>query len=190
MTEADWTALRGLVCPGAHVVVLGASTPSMLGARRGGFKIRDSFVIFEGGTVTVAMLLRAPCDDSVPNCVLTAGVGALNIDACRTPGDVGRPGGLIRVNRRFDARPEHKGRVYKQPPPPSPLGRWPTNVLLVHSQGCLAESCVPGCAVSVVSSSLQTAGLFPALFPREALPLDWLENLICPEGSPILLSRP
>ena len=188
VSGADWASLRGAVRPGAHVAVLRASARSMLEARRRGFKIRDTLVLFEGGSASLAVLLRSPCDDSVPVRVLAAGVGALNIDACRTPGDVGRPGGLIRVNRRFDAKPEAGGRQYRQPPAPSPLGRWPTNVLLVHSPGCGIE-CVPGCAVPVVSGVLQTSGLFPALFPREELPASWLEKLICPPGAPILLSR-
>ena len=107
-------------------------------------------------SVEPAVLARKPLCWTVAANVLEHGTGALNIDGCRVPttqGDRdlmvsrshphgtkgGNNGGAVLM--RFD-KPEGFN--------PSALGRWPSNLLLVHSPACTPDRCADGCPVRAI----------------------------------------
>lgn len=80
------------------------------------------------------ILVRKPIDG--PNIAANLarwGVGGLDIDGCRVPGQAEKPGS-IRDNRHFDERGEAYALI--APPEPHAQGRWPTNLLLTHDPNC------------------------------------------------------
>jgi DNA modification methylase len=78
------------------------------------------------------ILARKPLAGTVAANVLTHGVGAINVDGCRigTEGGSTTPSGMDRLNAANAAQGYRPG-IYERgaPPPPTPAGRWPANVL-------------------------------------------------------------
>lgn len=68
------------------------------------------------------VLARKPLTGTVAENVLAHGTGGLNIDGCRVATGDDLNGGAS-------------------------AGRWPPNLLLSHSPGCVASDCAPGCPV-------------------------------------------
>jgi DNA modification methylase len=68
------------------------------------------------------ILVRKTCDGSITQNVLKHGTGGLNIDACRVP---------TMVDVRKDVRKDRRcfNNIDAFPNPPSPLGRYPANIL-------------------------------------------------------------
>ncbi len=137
---------EGPWAPGAYVALVG--TPGdALEARRSGWSLRDTLLILHpGGKTTRVFLFRRSLQGTVAKNVLQHGAGALNIDGCRVGTSDNLNGGAYSRNGRaaplpgddrveaslgmFEpgAKPEHG---YKQP-----VGRWPTNLILVHALTC------------------------------------------------------
>lgn len=127
--------------PGSYYVVI---TPEVerdgIQARCLGLELRDSLAIFMPGLVAHALLLRAPLSEkTVATQVLVTGTGCINIDGCRVGTSKRVPGGISRtagtslsgsvdgsLRRETGAEGGHNPN----------LGRWPTNVVLVHGPGC------------------------------------------------------
>lgn len=127
-------------CPGEHVAVV-APTVSVhrwaIALEDAGFEIRDQLVwlndhqgrdgLFLQGSVAI-VLARVPPAGTIAENVLKFGTGALNIDACRIPHD-----DPDIERKKFDSPlgMEHcaRDREGERGAGPSPLGRFPANVL-------------------------------------------------------------
>jgi DNA modification methylase len=118
-----------------------AGTPATDDARRWqgwGTALKPSFE-----PIVVA---RKPLSGTVAANVLAYGTGALNIDACRIPGEspsvARRQGSTSHLRQRTAAESEAAGRVesrttperYREERPGELLGRWPANVVLDGDQ--------------------------------------------------------
>jgi len=95
----------------------------------------------------VATLARKPLKRTVTDNVLKYGVGGLAIDACRIigaqgSGTWGSSNATVSENRMFHNSPA----IREFRTEPHPNGRWPANLILVHSEDCrrLGVKCVKG----------------------------------------------
>ena len=135
--------------PGSYYVVITTEGPrDGIQARQLGLELRDTLAILMPGQTLHALLLRAPMNKkTVAAQVLATGTGAINIDACRISAvseDVrglrrtqGSPESFYKQDGRHQnsawGRHQNTGRSSTG----SDLGRWPTNVLLVHGLQCV-----------------------------------------------------
>lgn len=80
--------------------------------------------------------------------VLEHGTGGLNIDGCRVATDdvLSGSGQPPLTHGGMNARPFHESHE-AQPSQGNAAGRWPTNVVLSHAEGCEVE-CTEGCPVA------------------------------------------
>ena len=151
--------------------------------REAGFIVRDSLlVLLPGPYVMTAWLFRAPLEGTVVENVFCQGAGGLNVDACRvgfmseTDRASAFPGGKV-TSRKVTGGglgcgyKEHERGGFESEQ--STLGRWPTNLVLVHDDGCQAlGECVKGCPV------VGNASRFYPRFTSMAECLIWLGRLI------------
>lgn len=107
---------------------------------------------------------RKPPRGTILGAVLEHGTGALNIDACRVPHELGpsdaewgstqhqMPGRAgFTMGDGWDGTPSER----------NDAGRWPTNVLIGHAATC-AETCAPSCPVPALREQAgDVAGIFP-----------------------------
>jgi site-specific DNA-methyltransferase (adenine-specific) len=135
--------------PGGHLAAFSSTRNFHLlasGVESAGFEIRDLLLWLHGqgfpasrplpGGLATALrpavepilLARKPLDRTLTRNIAHHGTGALNIDRCRT--------GRSRPSRR--------------PGSASHLGRWPTNVVLSHSERCTPARCERNCPVTVL----------------------------------------
>jgi hypothetical protein len=115
------------------------------------------------------------------------GTGGIHIDACRVPGVAQVPWGRIRghrVKQPGGERPSYVA-LTKYPPPPHPLGRWPANLLLIHSPSCPGSCACVG--VGFGSDGEPLAKMFPRFNSYKAA-LDWMMRLVTPPGRVCLCS--
>lgn len=93
------------------------------------------------------ILARKPFPTTVIENVNQWGTGAINIEASRIPTKDNLNGVAYgnQQDKRDDGWRYHGGGAgeYVQP-----SGRWPSNLLMSHSEGCTEEQCVEGCAVA------------------------------------------
>lgn len=92
------------------------------------------------------------------NCVYF-GTGALNIDPCRveTQEKIKAGGAGMLLSHIRDKKPG-QGSDYKQ----NPGGRWPSNLVLTHSEQCQPGYCVPGCPIPQMDFDSLEAGIHAA----------------------------
>ena len=129
--------------PGGHVVVFGSWEMGLEGRRRG-LELRDTLLVVGAlGPPRFAFLFRRDLSGStVAETVLKYGTGGLNVDGCRVGSTKRVPGGLSRtpgqslsgsvdgsLRRETGEEGGHNPNV----------GRWPTNMVFVHSEGCKRE---------------------------------------------------
>ncbi len=138
---------EGLV-PGAHVAVVcdpQEVVQAGLDGRRAGLELRDTLVVLGPTTrVRFALLFRKSLDEAtLVEQVLKTGTGALNIDACRVAGDMsellsatGNPRSGAGHAKGFGMEGTFGGSAAN---PPNKKGRWPSNLLLIHGEGCQQE---------------------------------------------------
>lgn len=116
--------------PGRYVVLVGGADLGVL-IRRAGLLVRDAIALIgPGPRVDLAYVVRAPFEGPVVESTLRKGTGVLNIDACR-------------VGRSQTA-----------------AGRWPPNLILVHSKKCNRDGrevvdaweCCSGCPVPLLDA--------------------------------------
>lgn len=123
--------------PGTHNVVTGGVSDA-LAARRAGWQLRDTILVMgPGRRVQVAFLFRHPPEGSIAANVLHQGVGGLNIDACRVGSSKrvpASPRGM--TDRVFGTYRAQTGNESGYDPN---LGRFPPNILLVHTPGCRCD---------------------------------------------------
>lgn len=119
--------------PGQHVVLLSKDAGQGIEARKLGLTLRDTLMVLTGEAPEFAFLFRKPLEGTVLDNTLKYGVGGLNIDACRISGKAKKPTS-IRSYRRFDDKADKPELI--EPPDPHPGGRWPTNLVLIHTFKC------------------------------------------------------
>jgi hypothetical protein len=119
------------VSPGAHVAVLTALTDPPLEGRRAGLVMRDSLLVIAPHQAWTLFLFRSPLrEDTVAANVLIHGVGGIHIAACHVGDDV-------RVNQPCGSPDNaYSGGWNTNPMATLTTGRWPTNLLCVHPDGC------------------------------------------------------
>jgi hypothetical protein len=124
------------------VIVFGSWDEGLEGRRRG-LELRDTLLVLgASGPPRFAFLFRAGLEGTVAETVLKYGTGGLNIDTCRVGLTKRVPGGLSRtpgqslsgsvdgsLRRETGEEGGHNPNV----------GRWPTNMVFVHSEGCKRE---------------------------------------------------
>jgi hypothetical protein len=116
--------------PGAHIAVEGAIQDSLEG-RRVGFVLRDCLTVLDGNRTRSFFLFRAPLDgDTVAANVLKHGTGGINVAACHVGDD-------LRMNQPCGSPDNaYSGGWNTNPTPTLAQGRWPTNLVFVHSEAC------------------------------------------------------
>jgi hypothetical protein len=141
----DWQEADLL--PGAYVVLLTTTNEAGVRARRAGMHLRDTLLVVRPGPQTsFAFLLRKPlAEKSTIDQVLATATAALNIAPCRVATTEDLNGGAYAAGGRAQSltgdqrkgrslgmfEPERSAGVFKQP-----IGRWPTNLVLVHGPAC------------------------------------------------------
>jgi hypothetical protein len=118
------------VSPGYSCIVLGG-VDSVLPYRTQGWVVRDSFAILTPECIVTAWLLRMALDPewSLTRHAIRTQTGLIHVDRCRVDTHTGLD-----------------------------QGRWPPNILLVHSGGCVTSptgtsSCQPSCPVSKIDET-------------------------------------
>lgn len=161
--------------PGGHLCVLSRDVLAGIGLRRLGLEIRDTLLVLGVEGLSFAFLCRKPLEGTVVENVLRHGAGVLWIDGCRI-----RTGESPSVKRREASAKSGKagrntsgiggeeakrlGRMqanrdplvslkhYLVVRPGESLGRWPTNLVLIHGPECrrieTAWACQDGCPVA------------------------------------------
>lgn len=133
--QPGWASpLLDALVPGAHAIVSGRWAHG-IEARRAGFEIRDTVLVPGHATI---LLLRKPYERlTVATQIADTGTGALWIDGCR----IGTPETITNHARSAEAA-KSKG-CYNSSRAQGThqtsgqqTGRWPTNLLLLHRDGC------------------------------------------------------
>lgn len=134
-------AVHEELLPGSYVAVFGGVEAS-IEARLVGFHLKDTLLVLQPGPRSdLVSLFRKPIEQpTIAEQVLATGTGAMNIDACRVWGDrseffskSGKPrSGLGHANGYGMG----EGFGGANANPPHQLGRWPSNLALIHGEGC------------------------------------------------------
>ena len=201
--QSDEPVSIGSLLPGSHVVLLSENPNDGIVGRRMGLEVRDSILVLSRKGTSFAFLFRKPCSEgTVAENVLRYGTGALNIDGCRIntgvqPKPCKAPGwdSINKANSAAGYRPGEyqQGEAYYQP---SRLGRWPTNLVFVHEEGCRRAGTkrVPniGGSSSGMSAFGQNSGWNPHNNRvttidrhRDADGLETIQAWECHEGCPV-----
>ena len=145
----DCTAHRGSMKPGEHTTFVGSFKDNLRAHRD--LELRDTIlVLLPGPRALTIPLFRSSVEGSVAHNVLSHGYGGLNIDGCRVRArgcddDLGRtrrPSHEMHEawHRPWRNDPEavarHAENKRAQAEIASSVGRWPTNLILVHGPGC------------------------------------------------------
>ena len=124
--------------PGAYVAVVGATPREMIEARRAGLSVRDGVLVPSAGSCGVVALLRASVAGTAVDQTVRTGTGGIRIDACRvrtveTLSNHARSAAVSKgIYGDSRAQPTHTT-------PGQNFGRWPSNLVLAHSEGCHCE---------------------------------------------------
>lgn len=141
----DWAVGARALLPGAHVALLADDVAAAVEGRLLGLELRDSLLVLRAGpTSGFVFLFRVPVAGTIASQVAATGTGGINIDGCRIPSGgehyratvKGRGGGMLAEDPREGAALGmfHPDSTFE---PTNHLGgRWPPNVLIVHSPGC------------------------------------------------------
>lgn len=161
-----WAMLMQALEPGAHLVAFGASQRHhrvWCAVEDGGFEIRDTIAWLHAQgtpkTTEVAedkslvaqlkpaceliLLARRPLEMPLFRTVAETGIGALHVDACRVEG-------ARRTEYHLAGHSRTDGHVAKRTAGSdadfdATLGRFPSNVVLTHAEGCTEDRCEHGC---------------------------------------------
>ena len=134
-------AIEEELLPGAYVAVLGGVDAS-IEARQAGFHLKDTLLLLRPGPRSdLISLFRKPLEEAtIAEQVLATGTGGLHIDACRIRGDRseffsanGKPRSGLGHARGLGMGEGFGGANAN---PPHLLGRWPSNLALVHGEDC------------------------------------------------------
>lgn len=119
---------------GGHVVLLSRDPLACVGLRRLGLEVRDTLLVLEPGGSRFAFLCRMPCSEpTVAENVQRYGTGGLWIDGCR----VGTDTVTVWATKTGESC---YGQVVQtnadKCPTTSHTGRWPSNLVLIHTPAC------------------------------------------------------
>jgi len=154
-----------LLKPGAHGFVRCESRVShRVGVllESSGFELRDMVMEFGVGSV-VWWLIRKPLSEgTIVENVLVHGTGAINVDGCRIETTDHLGGGAYGQARKEKSgtwqssdRSEGKGSGLRPGGAgefTNPLGRYPSNVIFGHREGCGGGVCISGCPIRELDS--------------------------------------
>lgn len=110
-TQDELDTYVGQLLPGEHIVFLGGLDGGIYG-RRKGLILRDTCLLVTSVGVQYAYLLRRPVEESLVHNLIKYGEGVLNVPLCRVTADASAWQPKVQT------------------------GRFPSNVLLVHQEGC------------------------------------------------------
>ena len=138
------STLLDSLSPGAHLFVVTSELAGIEG-RLAGFELRDTvLVLSDGPTTRYAFLFRKPTEGATTlGQIIESRVGALNIASCRIGS--GTDKGVWPVTERegrasFNSAAD--GSLNRPVETDTTIGRWPTNVLLVHGGRCIRRGTV------------------------------------------------
>ena len=155
--------------PGVHAVVFTDDRGSLEG-RRQGLELRDTILVLSAKRCRYAFVFRVPLEEgTLADQMMVSGAGALNIGACRvsyvseadkTPiVGKGKPGLNPGCGPTLPSRKENWGAWEV-----NNAGRWPSNVVLVHGEGCqvtgtkrVAATSMHGSGVAIRRSGVHSA---------------------------------
>jgi hypothetical protein len=178
LATPEWPQSLEALPPGAFVVVLGNDPYEAVEGRLAGFQLRDTLTILGPEAVRLAFLFRVPTDRTVTETLLSYGTAVLDIDPTRTrwKSEAQRlaalPGSMPKANRSVGTFETRDRRNERPEDFQNPIGRWPTNLVLVHN-GC-RESCGPRCYARTLDSQV---GYYPE-FENEGELRAWLQALV------------
>jgi hypothetical protein len=170
--HSSWVQTVEAFLPGSYVAVIGATSEVGVSGRRAGLELRDTIVVL-GAEVRTVFLFRKPLSEkTVAEQVLATGTGALHIDACR-----GSAEGNTTAERTQGSRSREHWRmgVTVGGSRPSSLGRWPPNVILMHTGDCTPTACVSACFSRSIEE-IDAGRCYPSLRGEDEL-LKWLKSL-------------
>lgn len=127
------------VHPGAHVGVFGGPSHA-LHAEDAGFEVRDCLTVL-GPVYHRVWLFRRPLETTVVAQMLSTGTGGLWVDGCRVAGDLSEFVSATTGKPRSGMGHAHgyamgDGYGGDKANPPHPGGRWPANLVLMHTPEC------------------------------------------------------
>lgn len=136
-------AVQGLP-PGAHVALLADSAQAGIEGRLLGLELRDAILVLRAGpTSGFVFLFRKPVTGTVAAQMVETGTGGINVDACRVKhahaADLEKHQAMVAA---IKARGGSMANSWKNSSDLAGAndvkegGRWPPNVLMVHSPGC------------------------------------------------------
>ena len=156
--------------PGGHLVLLTEKPVASIDLRKLDLEIRDTILVIGPTKASLAVLARRACEGTVAENVLKHGAGALNIDACRVP---------YTEDIDFDRQQRQQqdngvvsfgaaGLIGKEIPLYKQGGRWPSNLVFVHTEQCARAGqeweCSNDCLVSALdgqTGTLKSGNLLP-----------------------------
>lgn len=121
---------------GGHVVLLSRDPLACVGLRRLGLEVRDTLLVLEPGGSRFAFLCRKPVEQTVAENVLRYGTGGLWIDGCRVSASDVFGGGATMSSSGHTLGKFNRTHTPGDLKPGSPLGRWPSNLVLIHGPEC------------------------------------------------------
>jgi len=136
---------------GAHIIVLRKVTDFVENTcilEDFGWSVRDSIKVITETESFNATLFRKPFKGTVANNLLENGCGGLNIDSCR----ISHNDPMI-IRKDFSS---NTGDIFTRAKGdsagPSPKGRFPTNLILIHSN--CKNDCNEGCPITKLDSQI------------------------------------
>lgn len=133
-----WTErLIGRLRPGALAIVLSSSELEAVAGRRAGFELRDTILLLWPQMTSFAFLFRSPIGSGLLDQIEESGTGMLNIQMCRIGS--GADKGIWPITDRSGRKSMNSaadGSLNHPVETDTTIGRWPTNVLLIHGPSC------------------------------------------------------
>lgn len=123
--------------PGQHIVLLSGNPCGALEGRRQGLEVRDTLLVVSSRGSSFAFLFRKSLEGTVAENVVRYGVGGLWIDGCRIQtadhlANHSRSVGAAVSKGKYGSSKEQ----YTHQTEGQKLGRWPTNLVLIHEEEC------------------------------------------------------
>ncbi len=137
------------------------------------------------------LIAQKPFKGTIVNNVLKHGVGAMNIDACRVPvtdreNYEGKCASVVGLDsNRHDVVYGKRSGVREDSA--SPIGRYPSNVVLSHGEDCDETDCIGGCVVVELKedSRFYPTFRYQAKAPKSERPV--VDNKAYPTVKPLAL---
>lgn len=190
-------ALLRVLRPGAHALVVCLPGPEQAVALEdAGFEIRDLIAAFGPSGVEDWVLARKPLGGTVAENVLAHGTGALNINATRIGSGAGVPLFGSSTSVRWGNGGTPSGISVARTGEYSDRGRWPANVVFMHTSDCRRAGTARVRNVGGMSSGASALGqgsgwnahnnrATEITRNRDADGMEEVESWICAPGCPV-----